>query len=81
MRTKFGWAKIALLQLYPMSFPHHGFGQDMETLHSVADPENLSFDDFHRIKMEPDRTYILCEETRERMTSLMISVMNSQKVG
>jgi len=34
-----------------------------------------------RINMEPDRTYILCEETRERMTSLMISVMNSQKVG
>ena len=81
MRTKFGWVKIALLQLYPMSFPHHGFGQDMETLYSVADPANLSFDDFHRIKMEPDRTYILCEETRERMTSLMTSVMNSQKVG
>ncbi|MDD9902303.1 MAG: hypothetical protein OXT06_01935 [Rhodospirillaceae bacterium] len=73
-------AEIASLKLCLMAFLHHGFGQDMEALQAVANTADISIDDFQWTNTEPDRAAMLSEATRERVTSLMTSVMNAQKV-
>lgn len=73
-------AEIAALKLCLMACLHHGFGQSQEALQAVADTADISIDDFQWSNTSPDRAAMLSEATRERVTSLMTSVMNAQKV-
>jgi len=73
-------AEIASLKLCLMAFLHHGFGQNLEALQAVADTADISIDDFQWSNTEPDRAAMLSEATRERVTSLMTSVMHAKKV-